>query len=87
MMEDNMRKKKCIHTHTHTHTVCVCVCVCIYIWLGHFVVQQKLVQHCKWTIIKKNDYSWFQGNQNRINWHTQMWNVEMDERKLSAIDR
>ena len=41
---------------------CVCVCVyiyvCIYIyimfvWLGHFAVQQKLIDKCKSTIIKK----------------------------------
>ena len=27
------------------------VCVYIYIWLIHFVVQQKLTQHCKAIII------------------------------------
>ena len=26
----------------------------IFIYLGHFAVQQKLAQHCKSTIIKKN---------------------------------
>ena len=33
--------------------MCVCVCVCVYIYiykLGHFVVQQKLTEHCKLTI-------------------------------------
>ena len=32
----------------------VCVCVYIYIWLGHFVVQQKLKEHykIKYTLIK-----------------------------------
>ena len=42
--------------------VCVCVCVCIYTHIytyiyiytvNHFAVLQKLTQHCKLTIIKK----------------------------------
>ena len=31
------------HTYTHTHT---------HIYLNHFVVQQKLTQHCKSTILQ-----------------------------------
>ena len=27
--------------------------MCIYVWLGHFVVQKKLTEHCKSTIIEK----------------------------------
>ena len=42
------------------YCVCVCVCVCvymciyiyIYIYLIHFVVQQKLTQQCKETILQ-----------------------------------
>ena len=31
---------------------CVCVCVCVCVYLNHFVVQQKLTQHCKSTILQ-----------------------------------
>ena len=34
--------------------VCVCVCMCVCVCVCHFAVQEKLVQHCKSTIIKKN---------------------------------
>ena len=27
----------------------------IYVWLGHYAVQQKLTQHCKLTITKKEE--------------------------------
>ena len=23
----------------------------VYVWLGHYAVRQKLIQHCKWTIL------------------------------------
>ena len=35
----------CAHTHTHTHTI-------LKIKLNHFVVHQKLTQHCKSTILQ-----------------------------------
>ena len=28
--------------------------ICVYVWLGHFVVQEKLSQPCKLTIVQKN---------------------------------
>ena len=31
--------------------VCVYIYLYVYVWLGHFVVQQKLTEHCKSTII------------------------------------
>ena len=34
----------CVYTHIY---------ICMFIWLSHFVVQQKLAQHCKSTILKK----------------------------------
>ena len=37
--------------------MCVCVCVCVY--LNHFAVQQKLIQHCKSTIHEET-VDWFQ---------------------------
>ena len=27
--------------------------ISIYVWLGHFAVQQKLIEHCKSTIAEK----------------------------------
>ena len=32
--------------------VCVCVCVCVHIYLNHFALQQKQIQHCKSTILQ-----------------------------------
>ena len=37
------------YTHTHTH-VYIYVCVCMY--PNHFVVHEKLTQHCQWTILQ-----------------------------------
>ena len=36
-----MERIKSVYTHTHT-----------YIWLNHFGVQLKLIQHCKSTILQ-----------------------------------
>ena len=33
--------------------VCVYMCVYIYVWPGHFVVQPKLTERCKSTVIGK----------------------------------
>ena len=32
--------------------VCVCMCVCVCVCIIHSVVQQKVTQHCKATIIQ-----------------------------------
>ena len=43
-MEDNVRKRMYIYIRVYRYS---------HVWLGHFVVQQKLTEHCKSTIIKK----------------------------------
>jgi len=56
-VEDNVRKRTHTHTHTHTrtHTYICSFSDVIYIicnvWLGHFVVQQKLTEHYTSTTI------------------------------------
>ena len=30
--------------------------ICVYIWLIHFIVQQKLAQHCKATILQEKHF-------------------------------
>ena len=42
-MEDNVIKRMHIYTHIRRYR---------YRWLGHFVIQQKLMEHCKSAIIK-----------------------------------
>ena len=27
------------------------MCVCVCLWLGHFAIEQKRVQHCKSTVL------------------------------------
>ena len=49
MIEDNIRKGMYVFLHVCIH--CTYIYAHAYIEVGHLVVQQKLAQHCKSTII------------------------------------
>ena len=40
----------CVCVYETLRSVCVCVCVYIYIYMKHFAVYQKLIEHCKSAI-------------------------------------